>query len=239
MSFNLRRFLFRVALAGLILFSIFSIYVYSNSRLGRIRLIGTWFADPSANPDWLIEGGDRCPGAPMLWPSSGFVGVGWGDGTPPLYTHTGYDIFSPDGGDNITPIYAAYDGFLTRESTWRSSVIIRHPEFEGLEAIRGDEQIWTYYTHMASADGNIEYVSEEFPRGTQEKFVEAGTLLGYQGTWSGRPNDPVGLHLHFSVVSTLEGGGYANETIIDNTFDPGPFLGSQIDPDGIIRCIGS
>lgn len=236
MSFNLRRFIFRMVLLGLLVFSIFSIYVYSNSRLGRIRLIGTWFSDPSANPDWLIEGGDRCPDAPMLWPSSGFVGVGWGDGTPPLYEHTGYDIFSPDGGDNITPIYAAYDGFLTREANWRSSVIIRHPDFVGLEEVRGNEQIWTYYTHMASADGLLEYISDEFPRGTREKFVEAGTLLGYQGTWSGRPNDPVGLHLHFSVVSTLEGGGYANETIIDNTFDPAPFLGSQIDPDGIIRC---
>ena len=155
----------------------------------------------------------------------------------PVYEHSGYDIFSPAFQDNVTPIFAAYDGYLTRESTWRSSVIIRHPDFDRLEEVLGDEQIWTYYTHMASADGATEYVSPDFPRGTHEKFVEEGTLLGYQGTWSGRPNDPVGLHLHFSIVSTLDGGGYANETIIANTFDPGPFLGAAIGEDGIIRCV--
>lgn len=211
-------------------------YIYFNADTERIRLIRDWFEDPNAHPDWLLEGGTRCVGAPMLWPSSGFVGVGWGDGMRPVYQHSGYDIFSPAFEDNVTPIFAAYDGYLTRESTWRSSVIIRHPDFEGLDAVREDEQIWTYYTHMASADGGAEYVSPEFPRGTQEKFVAEGTLLGYQGTWSGRPDDPVGLHLHFSVVSTLEGGGYANETIIENTFDPGPFLGTAIGEDGIIRC---
>ena len=40
---------------------------------------------------------------------------------------------------------------------------------------------------MASADGQTEFIDPAFPRGTREKFVEAGTLLGYQGTWWGAP----------------------------------------------------
>lgn len=214
----------------------FVAYTYFNRRFDRIQLIGTWFANPALRQDWQIVGQTRCPDAPMLWPSTGFVGVGWGDGAPPMYEHTGYDIFSPDGGDNITPIFAAYDGYLTRENDWLSTVIIRHPEFDELPEITGDDQIWTYYTHMASADGQEVYISPEFPRGTFEKFVEAGTLLGYQGTWSGTPDQPVGLHLHFSVVKTVESGGYANETIIENTFDPAPFLGVEAGADGVIRC---
>ena len=225
-----------VGLAAALGLAGFVAWTYSNRSVDRIMLIGTWFDDPSAYPDWFVEGGTYCPGAPMMFPSDGFIGVGWGDGAPPMYEHTGYDIFSPAGADNITPIYAAYDGYLTRESNWLSTVIIRHPDFDELPEVTQGGQIWTYYTHMASADGNEVYVSPEFPAGTREKFVEAGTLLGYQGTWSGRPNDPVGLHLHFSVPITLPSGGYANETIIANTLDPAPFLGIVEGDDGILRC---
>lgn len=225
-----------VALAAAIVLAGFVGWVFTNRRTDRISLIRTWFADPGERPDWLVKGGEYCPDAPMMFPSDGFIGVGYGDGAPPMYEHTGYDIFSPAGGDNITPIYAAYDGYLTRESNWLSSVIIRHPDFDHLPELTGGQQIWTYYTHMASADGSEIYVSPDFPAGTREKFVEAGTLLGYQGTWSGRPNDPVGLHLHFSIPITLEGGGYANETMIENTLDPAPFLGVEAGDDGIFRC---
>lgn len=227
---------FWVGLAAVIILGGFVTWVFLNRRLDRISLIRPWFDNPAAHQDWLVEGGQYCPGAPMLFPSDGFIGVGWGDGTPPMYEHTGYDIFSPAGGDNITPIYAAYDGYLTRETTWRSTVIIRHPDFDQLPEITGGQQIWTYYTHMASADGETIYVSADFPKGTREKFVEAGTLLGYQGTWSGRLNDPVGLHLHFSIPVTVDGGGYANETMIENTLNPAPFLGIEEGEDGILRC---
>ncbi|MFK7805603.1 MAG: M23 family metallopeptidase [Anaerolineae bacterium] len=225
-----------VGLAAAIVLAGFVGWVYLNRRTDRISLIRTWFADPPAHQDWLVKGGEYCPDAPMMFPSDGFIGVGWGDGAPPMYEHTGYDIFSPAGADNITPIYAAYDGYLTRESTWRSSVIIRHPDFDQLPEVTGGQEIWTYYTHMASADGETIYVEPDFPKGTREKFVEAGTLLGYQGTWSGRLNDPVGLHLHFSIPVTIDGGGYANETMIENTLNPAPFLGVEEGADGIFRC---
>lgn len=222
-----------IALASAVLIlTIGALYVYStiNQRSVRIRRIGEFFSDTPA--DWQITGGERCGDAPMLMPSTGYIGVAYGDGLPPLYEHTGYDIFSPAGADNITPIYAAYDGYLTRETTWLSSVIIRHPDFP--EIVNG-EQIWTYYTHMASGDGAISYIEPDFPAGTHEHFIPAGTLLGYQGTWSGRP-DPVGLHLHFSIAKSTPSGGYTNETRIENTLNPLPFLGLTLDQDGFITC---
>ena len=206
------------------------------SRMRRIALIGTWFNSPQSHVDWQIDGGEYCGDALMLIPSSGFIGVGWNDGAPPMYQHTGLDIFSPDGDDNITPIYAAYDGYLTREENWRSAVIIRHPNDPQLEPLTNGEQIWTYYTHMASRDGNEIYISPDFPQGTREKFVEAGTLLGYQGTWSGDPNRRMGLHLHFSIAKSNPDGSYTNETQIGNTLNPLPFLGLEMRDDGIIVC---
>ncbi|MCO6450336.1 MAG: M23 family metallopeptidase [Caldilineales bacterium] len=199
----------------------------SASRLMRLR---AWFGDPSAHPEWLVNAGERCGDAAMIMPTSGYIGVGWGDSFRPGHNHSGYDIFTPERANNITPIVAARDGYLTRESTWRSAVIIRHPNFP-----RPGDVLWTYYTHMASADGETSFIAPEFPSGTHEVFVKAGTLLGYQGNWSGVANAPTGVHLHFSVVKST-GSGYANETIIENTFDPGPFLGIETGPDGFLVC---
>lgn len=211
----------------------------AGERAVRMLNIRTWFADPSAHPEWQVNAGERCGAAPMLIPSTGYIGVGYGDSFRPGHQHTGFDIFSPDRAENLTPIVAAYDGYLTREAHWLSSVIIRHPDFPdfpGAPPGVAGRQIWTYYTHMASADGSRSYISADFPPGTREVFVEAGTLLGYQGTWSGNPGNPVGLHLHFSVVKTGPDGKYTNETEITNTYDPAPFLGITPDQDGFLIC---
>ncbi len=209
----------------------------TRSRTVRISRIGEWFAAQQVHADWQIAGNQRCGDAPMLMPTTGFIGVGWRDGAPPVYQHTGFDIFSPDSADNITPIYAAYDGYLTREAHWRSAVIIRHPNDPVLTELTGGEQIWTYYTHMAAKDGEESFISVEFPRGTREKFVEAGTLLGYQGSWSGDPNRNMGRHLHFSITRSKADGSYTNETQIENTLDPTPFLGLTMTEDGFLLCL--
>jgi len=202
-------------------------------RSGRWNRLMQWFGSPETLAAWQIQGGEKCEGAPMMLPTTGYIGVDYGDSFRPGHRHSGYDIFSPAGENNITPIVAAYDGYLTRESDWLSTVIIRHPDFPAL--VNG-AQIWTYYTHMASADGTESYVSDAFPRGTYEVFVEAGTVLGYQGTWSGNTSAPTGLHLHFSVVKSAPSGGYANETDINNTYDPQPFLGVTRTADGALVC---
>ncbi len=80
---------------------------------------------------------------------------------------------------------------------------------------------------MADSDGNS-YIAAEFPPGTREVFVAAGTLLGYQGNYSGDPNNPVGVHLHFSIVRDDGKGDFLNELDIRNTYDPSPYIGLEL-----------
>ena len=135
------------------------------------------------------------------------------------HRHQGIDIFG--GGEvNETPVYSAYPGYLTRLPDWKSSLIIRIPD----DPLHPGRQIWTYYTHMADPDGELT-ISVEFPPGTQEAPVEAGKLLGFQGNYSGQAGNPVGVHLHFSIVRDDGEGEFLNELEIQNTLDPSPLSG--------------
>jgi len=164
----------------------------------------------------------QCPGAPWLLPTSGVLGVLWNDGRVPPYgpghPHTGLDIFG-QGGENTVPVYAVADGWLTRLPGWKSAVIIQHED-----PLRPGEVVWTYYSHMASAGGRS-YIVDDFPAGSAGVPVQAGQLIGYQGVWSGHPLKPGWLHLHFSVVRAAADGSFLNETILENTLDPSPYLG--------------
>ena len=166
-----------------------------------------------------------CPNAPFILPSDGFVGLFFADPRAP-YTprnpHQGIDIFSP-GEPGITPVYAAYDGYVTREAHWRSSLIIRVPD----DPLQPGRQIWLYHTHMADREGNS-FIIEAIPPGTREFFVEQGTLLGYTGDYNGESARPVWVHLHFSIVKDDGRGNYLNELDFANTIDPSPYLGMRL-----------
>jgi len=182
----------------------------------------SWIRDPGANPDWSVTGGSRCGNAPFVLPTSGFIGFLWDDSFGPRHRHQGLDIF---GGEavGVTPVIATYSGYLTRLPDWKSSIIIRIPS----DPLQPQRQIWTYYTHMADQGGQS-YIIRDFPIGTSELFVEQGTLLGYQGNYSGDPYNPTGVHLHFSIVKDDSKGGFLNELKIQNTLDPSPYLGIKL-----------
>jgi murein DD-endopeptidase MepM/ murein hydrolase activator NlpD len=206
----------------IILVAVYFAYPWVRTRVGRMRRLSDWMNNPSAHLDWTIPAGERCGDAPFILPTSGYVGFIWGDSFRPGHQHQGIDIF---GGalPGKTPVLAAYPGYLTRLPEWKSTVIIRIPS----DPNNPGRQIWTYYTHMADKDGGS-YISPEFPPSTSEVFVEAGTFLGYQGDFSGDPNNPVGVHLHFSIVKDDEQGSFLNELKIENTLDPSPYLGLSL-----------
>ncbi len=183
----------------------------------RHRQVWEWLRHPEAHPDWMVHAGERCGAAPFQIPTDGFIGYLWDDSFRPGHRHTGVDIF---GGTEAaqTPVYAAADGYLTRLGDWKSSLIQRIPE----DPLHPGRQIWLYYTHMADAQGNS-FIEAAFPPGSSEVFVSAGTLLGYQGNYSGDPFKPVGVHLHFSIVKD-RGGNFLNELEIGNTIDLSPYL---------------
>ena len=70
--------------------------------------------------------------------------------------------------------------------------------------------------------------------------MEAGAFLGYQGNYSGDPNNPTGIHLHFSIVLDDGQGSFRNELKIANTLDPSPYLGlplnASTDPGALAVC---
>ena len=181
-----------------------------------------------------MQAGTLCGDAPFLFPTNGMVGFLWDDSFRPGHRHQGIDIFAGTGVD-VTPVIAAYPGYLTRLPEWKSSVIVRVPD----DPLHPGQQIWVYYTHLADQAGNS-FISPEFPAGTSEKYIEAGTLLGRQGNFSGDPNNPVGVHLHFSIVKDDGWGSFLNELEIRNTFDPSPYLGLELNAKlfdgGIITC---
>jgi murein DD-endopeptidase MepM/ murein hydrolase activator NlpD len=196
----------------------FAYYSY-RPNAGRVNKFYQWIRNPEAHPDWKLAAGSQCGAAPFLFPTDGFAGFLWGDPFGFRKTHQGIDVFA--GTDvGIAPVIAAYPGYLTRQADWKSAVIVRVPD----DPLQPGRQIWLYYTHMADQFGNS-FISSEFPAGTYEKSIEAGTFLGYQGNYSGDPNNPVGVHLHFSIVEDDGTGEFKNELDIDNTLDPSPYLG--------------
>jgi len=211
-------------------------FTYRQLQSNSNDYIAQWFRDPQARPQLTTDRAAPCPDAPFLLPSSGFIGLLWRDPARPynlLRRHTGIDIFG-DGATGEVPVVAAYEGYLTRMDDWRSTVIIRHDD-----PLQPGRTIWTYYTHMADRSGERSFVAEAFPPGTHEVFVEQGTLLGYQGTFSGS-GPPVGLHVHMSIVTSDEDGTFKNEAVLDNTLDPSPYFGLSLniddDPARPIRC---
>ncbi len=164
----------------------------------------------------------QCATAPFVMPTKGWVGVLYGDNILGTANHSGLDIFGLEG-NGVTPVYAAYDGYLTRLPDWTSAVIIRHPE----DPLAPGRQIWTYYTHMADESGHS-YIIDQIPPGTIELPVKQGTLLGYQGDYNANSWRGIDTHLHFSIVLDDGSGNFLNETDLANTIDPSPYLGMRL-----------
>ncbi len=200
----------------------------------RTEKVFSFLRNPERHQDWVSPALTRCGDAPFILPSTGMIGFIWGDSFRPGHQHQGIDIFS---GANVgeTPVYAVYDGYLTRLPEWKSTVIIRIP----VDPIRPGRQIWTYYTHMADPSGRS-LISDMFPPGTTEKYVSAGSLLGLQGNYSGTPDNPTGVHLHFSIVRDDGQGMFLNELDKRNTIDPSPYFNLPLNitenPDQVPIC---
>lgn len=200
----------------------------------RYTRVVDWLRNPEAHLEWALQAGSRCRDAPFLFPTDGYIGFLWGDSFRPGHHHQGIDVFG-GGAVGVTPVLAAYPGYLTRLPDWKSSLIVRVPE----DPLHPGRQIWVYYTHMADEAGNS-YISSEFPPGTSEVYIESGDLLGYQGNYSGDPDNPVGVHLHFSIVLDNGQGRFRNELDFRNTLDPSPYLGLSLnakeEQDGLVLC---
>jgi peptidoglycan LD-endopeptidase LytH len=214
------------------------IYLYREFRSSGARslVVGTFLRDPASQSKLVMKAGTKCGSAPFTFPTDGLIGYLWDDSFRPGHRHQGLDIFARTE-VGVTPVNAAYPGYLTRQPDWKSSVIVRVPS----DPLMPGRQLWVYYTHMADKNGNS-YISADFPPGTNEKYIGAETFLGYQGNYSGDPNNPVGVHLHISIVKDDGAGHFKNELDINNTYDPSPYFGLALNAnqntDQIPVCAG-
>ena len=217
-----------------VLLGVYWVYQQYFAMDARTRKVVEFLRVPGSNQALSSPALSVCGDAPFMMPTTGMIGFIWHDSFYPGHHHQGIDIFG-GGGVEQTEVYAAYDGFLTRLADWKSSVIIRIPS----DPLVPERQIWTYYTHMADPDGRS-LISDAFPPGTSEVFVSAGTFLGYQGNYSGKSGRPTGVHLHFSIVKDNGKGQFLNEVENENTLDPSPYFGLQLNadtnPDDIPIC---
>ncbi|MFO7679628.1 MAG: M23 family metallopeptidase [Chloroflexota bacterium] len=219
--------------SGIVLATIITLYLL-NQVINYILLLNDprsqsfvqWATgDRFSRQDLVTVQRETCPGAPFILPTDGFIGLLYEDPRSPYSSrnpHQGIDIFS-NADPGITPVYAAYDGFVTREDNWVSSLIIRIPK----DPLDPERTIWLYYTHMADREGN-DFIEAVFKPGTRELFVEQGTLLGYTGDYNGHSARSVWVHLHFSIVKDDGNGRYLNELAFSNTLDPTPYLGLPV-----------
>jgi murein DD-endopeptidase MepM/ murein hydrolase activator NlpD len=211
-------------------------FAYSQLRntAAQFARLREYREDPGGHADWAMHAGEPCADAPFLQPTDGYLAFPWGARYRNGRKHQGLDIFGP-ASVGETEVVAAHDGYLSRLPHWRSAVIIRLPE----DPLNPGRSIWTYYAHMADELGNT-FIVDEFPPGTEGKFVTAGTLLGHQGIYSGDLERPTGLHLHFSIVEDDGQGSFKNELEFGNTIDPSPYLGFAVSAEGlgtsIARC---
>jgi hypothetical protein len=187
----------------IILISSTGYYLYKTfgESSARTRRVISWIRNPGNHSEWMIRGLTRCePTTPFLFPTDGYVGFLWDDSFRPGHHHQGIDIFT-NKKSGITPVYSAHEGYLYRLPDWKSSLIIRIPA----DPLNPDRQIWTYYTHLADTNGNS-YIVSDFPPGTLDQYVPEGTLLGYQGNFSGTPGHPVGVRRAGTDGPVLPGG---------------------------------
>ncbi len=215
-----------IILAGAITLGLALYGAIANLRSPRAQQLIQWLrGNEAARESLMTVQRERCEEAPFILPADGYIGLLYNDPNGPYShatPHQGIDIFS-NAEPGLTPVYAAYDGYIAREDEWRSTLIQRVPN----DPLHPGNQVWLYYTHMADEQGN-DFIVDNFPPGTQEQFVEQGTLLGYTGNYNGGALRGVWVHLHFSIVKDNGRGGYANELEFANTLDPSPYLGLPV-----------
>jgi peptidoglycan LD-endopeptidase LytH len=185
-----------------------------------------WFSDdPEVQQSMVTSLDAPCAGAPFLMPIEGWIGLLYADPRLPYSEsrpHQGIDIFTL-GPPGTVPVYAAYDGYISRKDYWLSALIQRVPN----DPLNPGRQIWLYYTHMAPASGETDFIQDTFPPGVEEVFVTQGTLLGYAGNYSGTAGG-ISTHLHFSITQDDGLGGFTNESIFENTIDSSRYLGIPV-----------
>lgn len=164
----------------------------------------------------VAEAISQCSGAPWHLPTQADLGLQWEKEGLKL------DFYGkmPEGAD---PVYAVADGLLTRPKDVPGRLMIQHDD-----PFNSGRKVWSVYWNLLKANGVDELVSTEFPPGSESIPVKKGQMLGYQGSFSGKPGFPGWSYVGFGVVEPGADGTYPAQIALKNWIDPRDFLGVAI-----------
>ncbi|MFZ5881245.1 MAG: ArnT family glycosyltransferase [Chloroflexota bacterium] len=154
-----------------------------------------------------------CPGVTWQLPNDSATGV--------LWNMNGLNFYGW-GQEGKVPVYAAADGLLTRHEDWFDTVAILSDD-----PLNPGQQVWSIYSNMGGSDGFTSFVAEDFPPGVTNVPVKAGQIVGYQGTWNGRPGWATWLHVLF-VVLRADSAEFPAEVTPEMVLDPRTYLGIEL-----------
>ncbi len=166
---------------------------------------------PSPSPGAPVAAAEACPGAPWRLPSDGTLGIQWQGSSL---------LFFGRGQEGVLAVRAVADGLLTRLPGWTDAVAVQHDD-----PLRPGLKVWTYSTEMSGATGTESYIAAAFPLASAGVSVRAGEVLGQQGSWSGRPQWPMWVHVRFAVVRAAAQGAFPQSLTPADFLDPTPYLG--------------
>jgi hypothetical protein len=152
----------------------------------------------------------QCNNAPFIWPTYGKRGWYIWNSTTTYVTqdgdkkHDGVDILQVNQTENVEPIYAAADGYLTWLNNWSLRMEVNVDAAYDVP----EHHVYLYYTHMADNAGNVSYINPALI-GAKALFVRKGQYLGKQGR-KGTADELV--HLHISVSRTATEAGNIDPT---------------------------
>lgn len=152
----------------------------------------------------------QCSGAPLIWPTYGKRGwYIWNSTTSYQtqdgdYKHDGVDILQVNQQENVEPVYAAHDGYLTWVKTGALRLDINIASNYDVPV----HHVYLYYAHMADNSGENSYILPKYI-GATHMWVNKGDLLGKQGR-KGTADELV--HLHISVSTTASESGNIDPT---------------------------
>lgn len=161
-------------------------------------------------PEKIAQNLRVCPGAVWQLPGDATLGVQWQDGGL---------IFFGQGREGAVPVYAVTDGLLTRHADWIDAVAIQHTD-----PLNSGAKIWSYYSGLSAANGTDSLIEKDFAPGVENVPVKAGQLLGYEGTWSGRPQWPMWMHVQLQLVKADASGQFPIQLSTADVIDPSPYL---------------
>jgi hypothetical protein len=151
-----------------------------------------------------------CPGAAWQLPGDATLGVQWQDSSL---------VFFGQGREGAVPVYAVADGLLTRQADWVDAVAIQHDD-----PLHPSTKLWSFYSGMSVANGTDSLIVKDFAPGVENVPVKAGQLLGYEGTWSGRPQWPMWIHVQLQLVKAAETRQFPTQLSPESILDPSPYL---------------